>query len=288
MEPTMATDPLLRRVAALSWPTPLDDQPDPAPGQLWRAAWAGISSLVVIAAPHHDRTVPVYAATADGIGDDAAIVADTTHGLRPSVWVGITNTIKMFTLEHRITNLTDESLAAAASVAAGERRGDWPPIINNLDDRALVRADLREWLGGLANAEWRPAVDPNVTSLSAHAAAAGLQPSQVADALGISPGDARRLLQGKREPSTQELAILTDLFGAAPGVVVEFDDELVADLDLPEFRPQLRLIASSEHGGDEAAARRAFAGRMLALAARQRESGRRNWVALIREVLRED
>jgi transcriptional regulator with XRE-family HTH domain len=288
MEPTMANDPLLRSLSGLSWPTPVGDQPDPEPGQLWRAAWADVASLVVVVEPHHGRTVSVLGATADRIGDDAAVVAATEHGLRPSVWTGVFAVIKMFTLEHRVTDLTDECFAAVTAVAAGRRRGDWPPITSDLDDRALVRADLVERLRSQSEAEWRPTADPGATSLAAQAATAGIQPSQVAEALGITPGDARRLLQGRREPSANEVALLADVLGAAPAVTVKFDDDLAAGLDLPEFRPQLRLIAKDEHAGDEVAARRAFAGRMLAIAARHREPGQRNWVALIRETLRAD
>ncbi len=284
----MATDPLLRRLMGLTWPTPALDHPDPAPGQLWRAEWAGVACLVVIVEPHHGRTVSVVAAIADRVGDDTAVVAVTRHGLAPSVWTGVSAAIKMFTLEHRITDLTGDSFAGVTDVLAGRRRGEWAAITSDLDDRILVRADLRERLRALADAEWQPAGAGDAPTVGELAAAAGLQASSVADALGVAPGDARRLLQGRREPSPDELSALSDLLGSMPATGAAFDDDLVADLDLPEFRPPLSVLATNEYGGDELAARRAFAGRMMALAVRHREPGRRNWVALIRETLRED
>ena len=284
----MSTDPLVQRLRALIWPTPVNDQPDPEPGQLWRATWEGVTSLVVIAAPVGGRTVDVFAASAASIGDNTAFIADTAHGLRPTVWASITDNVKLFTLEHRISDLTAAAQATLSVVAAGNQPGEWAPISNILDDRSLARAELLESLHALATAEWLPDAQPTANSLDEQAAAAGFQRSQVADALGITPGDARRLMTGKRAPTDQELTILAELLGAEPSVAVTLDDELVAGLDRPEFRPHLLAMASDRFEDNEIAARRSFAGEMFALAARHREPGPRNWVALIRDELRED
>lgn len=284
----MATDPLLRRLSELTWPTLALDRPELAPGQLWRAEWERAACLVVISGARVGRTVPVMAATSDHIGDASAVVASAENGMTPSVWGGVSNSIKMFTLAHRITDLTSESLETLTVVVSGQQRGDWAPITSDLDDRVLVRADLTETLQNLSNAEWIPTISKNTPTLAKLADAAELRASEVAERLGITPGNARRLLGGQREPSSDELQVLSELLGSIPDASARFDDDLVASIDMPEFRPRLRSIANEEHDGDEAAARRASAGRVMAMAARHRERGPRNWAALVRQAFHAD
>lgn len=284
----MPIDPLLQRLRQLQWPTPTSDHPDPEPGQLWRAAWSDVACLVVILAGPEGRTTRVAGATAEQVGDDATVIASTAHAMAPAVWASVSANIKNFTLEHRITDVTTGSFADLLAAAARPAVGAWAPILDDLDDRALIRADLNDRLHSLAEAEWLPAAGGDAPTLAELAGVASIAPSRLADELGITPGDARRLLQGRRAPAPSELETLTRLLGTEPAVAIDFDEDLVVDIDLPEFRPDLRIVAANEHGGDEVAARRALAGQMMALAARHREPGQRNWGALLRDALRED
>ena len=281
----MDADSLLDRLNRLTWPTPALDQPEPTRGQLWRAEWDGAACLVLIFGARSGRTVPVLAATSDHIGDDQAVVAIAENGMEPAVWASITVPIMTFTLEHRITNLTSQSLEKLGSVAAGQQAGKWAPITSDLDDRALVHAELTERLQVLSEAEWLPTASSGPT-LAELASDAGVTTSQVAEHLGITPGAARRLLLGQKAASSDQAGALAELLGPAPDTAVRFDDALVADLDQPEFRSRLRLIATQSYRGNEIAARREFAGQMMALAARPRERGSLTWAALIRERLR--
>ena len=281
----MDTDSLLGRLSDLTWPTPTLDQPEPARGQLWRAEWDGKACLVVVFGERLGRTAPALAATSDHVGDERAIVAEAANGMEPAVWGGVTALLMTFTLEHRITDLTDRSLERLAAVALGEEAGDWAPITSDLDDRVLVRAELTERLRNISEAEWLPAASGG-RPLDELASEAGVTTSHVAEHLGITPGAARRLLLGQQEPTSDQAGALTELLGSAPSTAMQFDEELVADLDLPEFRSRLRQIAAESHQGDEMTARRELAGQMMALAARPRERGSLTWAALIRERLR--
>ena len=282
----MTTDPLLQRFNTLSWPYVAFDHPEPAPGQLWRAEWGGTACLVVVSGVPTGRIVPVVAATSDRIGDDRGIVARTENGMTPAVWGSVATSIKMFTLEHRITDLTTDSLERLSAVASGRQAGDWAPITSDLDDRVLARAELEGRLHDFSAAEWQRVDADDTPTLTQLAAEHDLHASALASILSITPGEARRLLQAKREPTAEEVKLLTSRFDQAPSLRMEIDGGLVEALDLPEFRPRLRLIAASGHSGDESAARRTFAGQMMALAARQRERGPKNWVTLIREEFR--
>lgn len=283
----MPPDPLLDRLRRLPWPEPARDQPEPEAGQLWRAVWQHFTCLVVTLEPARDRKVAVAPATVDDAGDDRTVMAETSAGFSPLVWAGLSAGIKLFTLEHRIADLTPESLAAVLDAVAGKAPPRWAPIEDVLDDRALIRAELIDGLQALVDAEWlRPLahpISPPIASASTVPA-----PSQVARILGITPGDARRLLQGLREPTPAEAERLTALLGAPPSMGAAFDEDLIVDMDSPEFRPMILHRADQDRAGDEAAARRALAGEMMAMAARQRGPGRRNWKALLRDALRSD
>lgn len=282
----MPPDPLLDRLRRLAWPESARDHPEPEPGQLWRAAWREVACLVVTIEPARGRNVAVAPATVDDAGDDRTVVAETPTGFSPFVWAGLSAEIKLFTLEHRIADLTPDSLAAVLDAVAGTAPQRWAPIRDVLDDRALIRAELSDAVAALVQAEWLRAVaDPISPPTSGDTVP---PPSQVARILDITPGDARRLLQGLREPTPAEAERLTALLGAPPSIGATFDEELTREMDTPEFRPAILHRADVDHAGDEAAARRALAGEMMAMAARQREPGRRNWKALLRDALQPD
>lgn len=137
----------------------------------------------------------------------------------------------------------------------------------------------------MSGAEWLPTVSGG-RPLDELASEAGVTTRHVAEHLGITPGAARRLLLGQQGPTSDQAEALTELLGSASSTALRFDEGLVADLDLPEFRAGLRQIAAERHEGDEIAARRELAGQMMARAARPRERGSLTWAALIREGLR--
>jgi hypothetical protein len=240
---------------------------------------------VVVVAPPTGRRVGVAAASADQTGDEGTVLAGTLLGMTAAVWTTVTADIKLFTLEHRITDLTAASLDTVLDVRRGGTPGAWAPIVDDLDDRTLIRADLVDRIEAMAGAEWLPETPTAVATVGELAARAAITPSALARELGISPGDARRLIQGQRLPTPTEVSTLTVLLGAVPASAAEYDQALVAGMDAPEFRPAFQLIADRDHAGDDVAARRAFAGTMMAMAARPREPGPRNWRAMIRDAL---
>lgn len=282
----MATDPLLERLAAQAWPKPLGDHPVPAPGQLWRAAWDGVVALVVVLAAPAGRTVRVATASPESTGDETAVEVETTNSMRLVVWSSVSSEIMMCTLDHRIGDLTEASLQSLRQLMGASRA--WGPIVSVLDDRAILRAELRDELDVMHDAEWLDARSPGAADIASLAAERGLKASDLARALSISAGSARRLRQGQRGLAPGEAELLIPLLGEVPSSAVTFDPGLVEKLDLPRFRPAIDDRATRQFAGDETAARREFATAVLSMAARQREPGERNWEALIDEVLRAD
>ena len=269
----MKPDPLAQRLAGLRWPQPVADRPAPEPGQLWRATWAGSAAVVVVLAAPSRRQVLVAVGSHEPTGDDSTLVVSTEQGLSPTIWPRLSARIATFTLDLRLGDLTSDSVAALQRATEGELPGLWAPIAGDLDDRTLIAAELADRLDALASAEWLPSSGDG-EPLRVLAARKGISPSMLARELGIAPGDARRLVQGARQATDDELAKMTVLLGARPGSGVTFDAELVERLDQPRVRPALQLFAV-EHGlgDDEVAARRSLAGAVLAMAARHRGPG---------------
>ena len=282
------TDPLMRSLNAMDWPVPAMDCPVPQRGQLWRAAWDDVAALVVIVGSADGRTIPVVIATADQVGDESTVAVTTENNMQVAVWTGLHAEIMMFTLDHRIGDLTASSLAAVTAAEAGTHLSAWAPITSDLDDRTLIRLALEEELQAFAEVDWVPAVAEDSLSLAQLVDDAGVLASEIATHLNIAPGAARRLLQGRAELTEDQRAALSELIGPIPQSNLQIDDDLVAAIDRPENRPQLRLIADRSHIGDEVAARIASAQRVMAMAARHRSKGERNWAELTRLTLDED
>jgi plasmid maintenance system antidote protein VapI len=208
--------------------------------------------------------------------------------MHPMVWGSLVAEIKTCTLESRVSDLTPDFLETVRSISEGQQDGRWAPITSILDDRSVIRAELHDRLERFVEAEWLPDTKVEGATLAELARESGITASQLAQKVGTSPGDARRMLQGRREITAPQLAAITTIFGVAPQSSVTFDDNLIEELDLPHFRSMIDTWAHRHHVDDPVAARRRAAERVMAFAARHREPGQRNWRALIEEALGDD
>lgn len=288
MDETMSTDPLLQRLQGLSWPQALLDTPHPQRGDVWRAYWPAtgdpVACTVVVTADAEGRGVEVAPVDSDPISDETGVTLTATNGMELTVWTGLRGRIYKCTLHQRLTTLDPDAQRHLAAVATGDTSAEWAPIVSDLDDRSLVRADLADRIQALADADWLPIVTTGHT-LRELAAEANLDASFLAKHLSISPGDARRLLQGKRLPDARERELLTEVLGIRPDDNLVLDEDLVVELDEPEHRPGLHRRAVTEHGGDEVAARIDVAESLMATAFRHFEPGQTDWKTAIRDAL---
>lgn len=270
------TDPFLDALHAVTWPTVSIDRPDPAAGQLWRAAWADTALVVAITATA-DLTVTAVAASGPDAGDEHSVAAETDTGTIYSLWTTLERTLPTFVLDYRIAGIEVPDVLPAD--------GDFPPITSVLDDRSLVRADLLDALETLEELSWTGGGDD--IDLVAAADAAGVGASKVAVVLDVTPGTARRFLRRTQQPTPQQAEMLEELLGVAVAGAVAVDEDLVIEMNRPVNRPELVAIAYGDHGGDELAARRAVAEATLAMAARERAGRARrvDWAARLRQEL---
>jgi transcriptional regulator with XRE-family HTH domain len=219
-------------------------------------------------------------------GDDSAVEIETTNSMRAVVWLSVSSDIMLFTLDHRIGDLAEDAIQSLLRPA---RTGhQWGPILSVLDDRAVERAQLQDELAAMHDAEWLSVIGPQSTDVRTLAAERGLKASELARALSITAGSARRLQQGERELAPGEAELLAPLLGESPSSAAAFDPELVEALDLPRFRPAIDAWAANRFSRNEVAARRDLAAAVLSMAARHRSPGERNWQLLVDEALRAD
>lgn len=283
----MTDESLLARLRQMSWPQPPLDTPEVQPGQVWRVAWQNLACLVMTVSAPEGRLVRAVAVSGEPLGDDRTVRVSTDSGVTLNAWSDLVDMVPSFALEQRVGDVAAAELAEVLIAQERPPRA-WPAITSIHDDRALFRASLRDALRALTDLDWAAEVgsagDANLQEL---AAAHEMTPSKLSKVLSITPGDGRRLLDGRRSLTDGEAEALAAEFGEPVRTSVSFDEDLLVELDRPALRPFLHRRAVQSFDGDEVAVRVATAEFTFALAARHRESGPRNWRALLEDHLRE-
>lgn len=289
-DPTpMTDDPLLERLRQLPVTPHLFDTPAPAPGQIWRSFWEDedlpTACLVLIVAPPDGRRVEVMPVLSDSeTGDDKTAALDLETGSNVCAWTQLLREIPLFTLEHRLTDVTDRSMDALLNSDAAIFH--WPSVYSDLDDRALLLADLDDRMTALQEAEWLPAANGD-EPLADLVRERGLAPSSLAAALDVSHGEARRLVDGKALPTPAQLSILEGLLGRRPGSAFRIDDACVLAMDQPSLRAKIRSRAEARLL-PEAATRQRLAQDAMATGQRVQDNARTNWTRLLEQLLDAD
>lgn len=283
----MTDESLLARLRQMSWPQPPLDAPDVQPGQVWRAAWQDLICLVMAISAPEGRQVRAVVVSGEPLEDDHTVRVTTDSGVTLNAWSDLVDMVPSFTLEQRVGDVSDAELAEVLDAQERPPRA-WPAITSIHDDRALFRASLRDALQDLTELDWTAEVgSPGNANLQELAAAHEMTPSKLSKVLSITPGEGRRLLDGRRSLTDVEAEALAAEFGEPVRTSVSFDEDLLAELDRPALRPFLHRRALRSFAGDEVAVRLEAAEFTFALAARHRESGTRNWRALLEDHLRE-
>jgi plasmid maintenance system antidote protein VapI len=153
----------------------------------------------------------------------------------------------------------------------GAADGIGAPISSVLDERAQLVEGIKRRFAELAAATWLRATASEPARLGELMQTARLQATQVADHLGLPPREVLKLVRNQRPLSPEEAARLAELLGVAPstlGATLFIPTELVAALDRPHRRAELRALAEAARIS-EAAFRRGEALAILPMAARR-------------------
>jgi plasmid maintenance system antidote protein VapI len=254
---------------------------DPAAGQLWQLEWDGRGAVGLIVDVGADTVQVVPAEDDPHLGDAWALLvdeADNPIGLDFVLWSGLAVTVPVRVLnvllgvvpEPVMTRVRD-ALAASAANQPGAPGGIGASVCSVLDERAQLAEAIKGRFAELAAATWLPAMAGEPANVGELLRAAGLQATQVADHLGLPPKEVLKLVRHQRPLSPEETGPLAALLGVAPSelaATVSIPAELVAALDRPQRRSQLRVLAEAA-GTREAAFRRAEALAILPMAARR-------------------
>jgi len=271
--------------------------PDPAPGQLWRAAWDEIAQLVLVIEVSRPGTAVVAPVTIDPpAADDTSVVLDadvTVLDHVATVWGEIAAPVPLRVFDLLIGAVAAAVATAVEQVAAGHRTvlpagvrvGD--PVTSPFDPAAEVRAELSDDLERLGAALWALAGSDTAQTLR-DLLGKSLDLSALQVALGLDLPAVIGIVMGKRPVTPEQAAAVAAVTGLAAeqvlAAVSPLPVELVSELDHPRWRTALRT--RRQPGQSEAAARLTVAYGVLALAARQTgQTSAPSWPQRVRQYL---
>jgi hypothetical protein len=245
--------------------------PRPTGRQLWRARWGSVTQLLVVldASARSVRAAPV---TLDPeLADDSAVItysdeSDLTVPL--VVWLQDAASLPVRVLD-RFLGAVHVDLRAASALRHGR------PVLTAADERAVHRARLQDTLDVFVAARWAPEGDGSLGALLGAA-----RPQQIAQVLGVPNRMVIGLRRGERFLSPQQAELLAPLLHRSAGEVLAANpplpEDLVADLDLPEYRARITALARRE-GADEIDTWRAVGYGVAAVSHRQTEGDAVSW-----------
>jgi hypothetical protein len=262
-----------------------DTAPDPARGQLWRAAWDDVAQLVMVLSVTERGSARVAPVTTDPpAADDTSAVLDadvTVLGHQATVWGGLAVLVPFMVFEVMIGAVAAEVVDAAEQVAAGGAADGLPAGVRAgaaaaslFDPAADVRAELTDNLGRLSSAAWAPSMPGPTRTLQVQLQgrpdlAAVMQ--ALASALGVQLPTVIDVMTGRRPVTPVQAGAVAKITGLTEDQVLSAVSPLPAglasELDHPRWRKALRLRLGP--GESEATVRVATAYGVLALAARQ-------------------
>lgn len=248
------------------------------PGQLWRAAWDHVTSLVLIVSVAAEAVTAVPVTIDPAAEDEDTLIVDSRRTALDepiTVWGGLMRQLRLEVLDRPIDSIGADVAAWAtdkSSVPSGCRAGVKPasPFEVDVEVRAIVADDMdylasaNSWAAGLDDA---PAAAP-----AAVAPPSRDQLVELKDRLGVALPDVLALVDGSR-PATaaREIAALRDVLGHVPHVRVPAQG-LVAELSHPRWRPAARAFAR-KGGRSESDARLAMAYEISGASMAARQTG---------------
>jgi hypothetical protein len=251
------------------------------PGAVWRARWDDVAVLVLLVENPTATAVTAIPVTFDDTGADAdtlLVPAPAARGVPLAVWRTLRRDLPLAVLDRPVDELAPAVLAWTAGGPAPDDAHVGGPALPSVASRSPVRADLEDDLDALI------AAVPELTTASPGSAAAEarkrVSPSDeqfaaLMDRLGVGLPVVLDLVDGKRQPSPEEAAVLLDIVGATPEVARP-PAELMIEMYQPRWKVTVLELAH-RRDLDEAAARMAMATGAFALAARQTGEQTPDW-----------
>lgn len=258
--------------------------PTPDRGQLWRAEWDGISLTVLIVRSRPDVLEVVGVTDAAAADPSCVPVRGDLLGYGAAAVAHDVTSLPMRVLDLFLGQVPTETLENVTAALAGGAMS-FDAIVDSSDERERALDAARAALNMLQNASWIPldatgdAIDDVKMLWPA--------PPVLATALGVLPGDARRIMQGQQPLTDDQRRRLSELAGRPIGSTRP-DEDLLWALDHPSVRPLWRARAAAAGRGDDAAFRwETYHDLNFSLAARNTSGGakREQLLSKVRQVL---
>jgi hypothetical protein len=286
---TQVTAPRLRDAVVAA---EADPSQDPLPGDLWRVAWDTTTLLVLVVGLNESEPAVAPISLDPPAGDERTMVLPAdSHilGVPAAAWVGLTHTVPLRVFDARLGRIQPHFLATARSILGdGEpsEQGEvatGEPITSPFSQQAGVRADLEDGLERLVAATWAPPkTTPTQSIPDLLTGRADLEDLQ--QALGATPGHAWQLWCGERAIEPDEAETLGQRFGVSADALLataSLPGDLVAELDRPAWRPELRIRKAALHLDDRRVRLEAAYGCLVP--ARTTGAGPGQWIQLLRQ-----
>jgi hypothetical protein len=247
---------------------------EPAPGQLWRVSWADEAEMVVLIALEGDTATAMPVTVDIDFADEQTVRVPskmTSVGTPLAFWTGLLSQLPLFVLDRPVGQVEahwflPSDLNAAADDGSASR-GE--PVHDVIDRRTEYRARLIDTMVALSTATWVP---EGTGQLGQQLVGAGLQPADVVALLSVGPQAALALLRGRLPVTPEQADVLAERLNVTSVDVLAANPpppaDLVARLNQPRRRPQLRALADRK-STDERSARLSAAYGTWRLAARQ-------------------
>lgn len=218
----------------------------PRSGQVWRVRWQGTAELVAVVSVRDDANEVDIAPVLDSSIAVPGRIRIEELGSGVAVWP-VRTTLPMRVFDRFVDELAPETYHAVGTAAPGAVE-----IADVFAPGALDAADLLDRLEFLAAATWIPTTaDPPAHPQLVESFAT---PSALAAALGVSAGEARRILGGQRALTADERHHLQRF---VPGISAAsaVDPHIVWAMDRPEVRPLWEAAATAAGTTDSPAYR---------------------------------
>jgi hypothetical protein len=228
-----------------------DPSQDPLPGDLWRLTWDTTALLVLVLDLNGSDPSVAPVSLDPPTGDERTMIlpADTNIlGAAAATWVGLTRGVPLRVFDACLGRIQPHFLTAARTILRGGEVGEQgeveigQPIASPFSREAELLADLEDDLERLAEARWAPPQTTPARSIpDLLAGRADLEDFQ--QALATTPGRAWQLWCGERALKPDEAETVGQRFGIAADALLataSLPSDLIAELDRPTWRPELR------------------------------------------------
>ncbi|HEV2345818.1 MAG TPA: hypothetical protein VGS97_17090 [Actinocrinis sp.] len=247
---------------------------DPVVGEIWRASWGDVVKLLLVLGYRQGsaRVAPVVLDVVDADQDSLIVDARCSELSVPlAIWVALACELSERVLERKIAHVTfnvREPDWERHLVAVNCAR--WGRTVTSVLDRAAEqRAALEDALETFHHARW---ISPSSGGLGKMIRESAVSLGDLVALLGCDRARALAIIRGQQAVTAKEADRLAPALGVGAARILEANpmppEALVASLDRPRWRAQVRRLAQ-QSGASEASAWSTAAFGTWSLAARQ-------------------